>query len=658
MGSSASGGVASVYLRRLLSWVAVFLGMSLSAGAVLADPPGRVGRLAELEGQVWLFDAQSNEWVSALLNRPITSGDRISTDAQSRGVLRIGPTSVMVDGLTELEVTRLDDETVTLQLHSGSLGLRLRSRETALEYLVQTREGSFKPQRAGHYRIDRRDDVSTASVLSGQLGYSAGRYGANLNEGQRAEFFGSGPVQQGMLEPERDAFAQWMTAKLSREERSVSSRYVSPEMTGAEELDRYGRWEQAPDYGAIWIPLSVRDGWAPYSQGRWVSIAPWGWTWVDDAPWGFAPFHYGRWAKYRGRWVWVPGSYVQRPVYAPALVAWIGGSHISLSISIGSRMPPTVGWFPLGPRDIYAPHYRASRDYWRHVNRHHMHDDEAIDRARERRDRPHERYSNREERDAVTVVPINSLGRGRSIERIKDPEMIREVVRGPVRSEPGVNLPVIDTDSPRRPDRTRPIPVANQGWDRDESTRSTGTIPQGWDRDDSGRAPGRTQPGARDDGDSRRAPQTQAPAPQIAAPGMAEPVRPRESLTRPGQADSMSREPRHEAPPMGRRDPAPAFEPPAQRERLMPPPAMQQREAPQPMPAMRVPAPVQIQAPTPQGADSARDAGMRPPTPDRRRMDRDEAPRKADERRVEKREEKREDKREDRRDNKGRANLE
>src|SRR5256885_3839541 len=43
-------------------------------------------------------------------------------------------------------------------------------------------------------------------------------------------------------------------------------------------------------------------------------------SWVDDAPWGFAPFHYGRWTIVGGSWGWVPGPIRVRPWYAPALV--------------------------------------------------------------------------------------------------------------------------------------------------------------------------------------------------------------------------------------------------------------------------------------------------------------------------------------------------
>jgi hypothetical protein len=116
----------------------------------------------------------------------------------------------------------------------------------------------------------------------------------------------------------------------------------------------------------VWIPARVASGWAPYRYGRWAWVEPWGWTWIDDAPWGFAPFHYGRWAYVRNRWVWAPGVVVRRPVYAPALVAFVGGSHFSVSASFGSG--GGVAWFPLAPGEVYRPAYHASDRYVRNVN--------------------------------------------------------------------------------------------------------------------------------------------------------------------------------------------------------------------------------------------------------------------------------------------------
>ena len=154
-----------------------------------------------------------------------------------------------------------------------------------------------------------------------------------------------------------DDWDQWCSSRDRREDQSQSARYVSREVSGYEDLDQYGRWENQADYGDVWYPTSVSAGWAPYREGYWAWIAPWGWTWVDEAPWGFAPYHYGRWAYVSNRWGWVPGPRGVRPVYAPALVAWVGGSRGGVSFSIGAG--PAVGWFPLGPREPYFPSYQG-----------------------------------------------------------------------------------------------------------------------------------------------------------------------------------------------------------------------------------------------------------------------------------------------------------
>jgi hypothetical protein len=57
---------------------------------------------------------------------------------------------------------------------------------------------------------------------------------------------------------------------------------------------------------------------------------------------------------------------IVRPVYAPALVAFIGGDNFQLSLSSGSTAG--IGWFPLAPGEVYRPAYVASRDYVRNVN--------------------------------------------------------------------------------------------------------------------------------------------------------------------------------------------------------------------------------------------------------------------------------------------------
>ncbi len=364
-----------------LAWPALLwalgLALMLALGAPLAhaedDPPGRVGRLADFNGSVSWWDSDTGEWAEAERNRPLTSGDRVSTAQNGRAELRVGSTVLRLAAGTEFEVLRLDDERLVFQLHSGGVALRVRSRDIADELELVTDEARLRPLRAGHYLLLRTDDTTTAGAWRGEWhvrgergddGLLVGpeRWAELYRVGRRGE---AGELRSAWVSPRDDSFTRWAQNEDARDERSASTRYVSPEMTGVEDLDRHGRWEQHPEYGALWLPLAVRADWAPYRHGRWAWVRPWGWTWIDEAPWGFAPFHYGRWVNWRGRWGWVPGAFVARPVYAPALVAWVGGSGWGVSVRIGS---PAVGWLPLAPREVYTPHYRHTPRYVERVN--------------------------------------------------------------------------------------------------------------------------------------------------------------------------------------------------------------------------------------------------------------------------------------------------
>src|SRR5439155_1205404 len=61
-----------------------------------------------------------------------------------------------------------------------------------------------------------------------------------------------------------------------------------------------------------------------------------------------------------------PTAIAARPVYAPALVAFVGGSNFKVSISVGNV--GAIAWFPLGPREVYRPSYAVSREYFTSVN--------------------------------------------------------------------------------------------------------------------------------------------------------------------------------------------------------------------------------------------------------------------------------------------------
>jgi len=317
--------------------------------------PTRVGRLSEYQGVVWFYDRDEGAWTQAVPNRPLTSGDRISTERGARATLRIGSTTLRLDGETDLGLRRLDDQAIHLDLDAGSLSVRIAARDVVSELEVATPEGRFQPRSIGHFRFDRQGNDSQASVWRGQLVFDAPDSQLEINAGQHAQLWmqGNPPATHYRLLPlERDDFANWVTRADVEAGRSETARWVSPEMTGAEDLDRYGRWTQSPDYGSVWIPQAVPSGWAPYQDGRWVWVSPWGWTWMDAAPWGFAPFHYGRWVLWGGRWAWAPGVREHRPAYAPAVVHWTPAPQREWR---NHRPPPPSAWVPLKPREPYRP---------------------------------------------------------------------------------------------------------------------------------------------------------------------------------------------------------------------------------------------------------------------------------------------------------------
>nr|HET7858050.1 DUF6600 domain-containing protein [Caldimonas sp.] len=453
-----------VVLTALVAFAAAF---GAHAQAVV-DPPSRVARLGDASGQVWLFSADSNEWVTIARNRPLTTGDRIATDNGARAEITLGSTTLRLDGATELEIARLDDSRFALRLEGGSVAVRLRSPQSVNEFELSTDEGRFRAQAVGRFRFDRFDQASDVTAFSGQAIYENRNTALPVTTGQHAQFWidQAGVPQYAMMQLVRDEFAAWNDDRDRAEDRVAQQRrYVSPEMTGAEDLDRYGSWEQTPEYGALWIPRQVPVGWAPYTTGHWAWVRPWGWTWVDDAPWGFAPFHYGRWVYRRNVWCWVPGTYVARPVYAPALVAWIGGPSVSVSITVGGGAP--VGWVPLAPHEVYVPPYRFSQRYVREVNVTHVTNVTNITTIVNNRNGELDRrdLANRKFPNAVTVVPQEVMLRRQPVapvaERMRNDPHVRSLVADaapprtvtapPVSAPPPAQRPSTQVRPPRPP---------------------------------------------------------------------------------------------------------------------------------------------------------------------------------------------------------------
>ena len=339
------------------------------SGWVSADPPSRVGRLGYMTGGVSFSPAGENDWVQASMNRPLTTGDRLWTESRARTEIQLGGAMVRMGANTSVSILNLDNRIVQLQLTQGTLNVRVRRLAANQVFEVNTPNLAFTLRQAGEYRImvDQDGNATTIIVRKGR-GEAYGEGAAYvLDSRQPYRFTGTGLRDYRYVNaPRLDEFDRWSSERDRRYDNSVSARYVSQDVVGYQDLDTNGTWRADVTYGNVWYPNHVSSGWAPYRDGHWAWVDPWGWTWIDDAPWGFAVSHYGRWANLRGTWAWVPGPVRSQAYYAPALVVFVGGNNFQVSISSGNV--GGVGWFPLGPREVYRPSYTVSRSYFENIN--------------------------------------------------------------------------------------------------------------------------------------------------------------------------------------------------------------------------------------------------------------------------------------------------
>jgi hypothetical protein len=329
------------------------------------DPPTRVARLAYAQGSVSFQPAGTEDWVGAILNRPITTGDQVWSDADGRVELQLDGSLIRLSNNTGLSFLNLADNVTQIQLSTGTLLVRVRRLDDNETYEIDTPNLAFSILRPGTYRLSVDPDGNTTviKVRSGEGEVTGGGAAFTVHANEYDIFSGTDQLNfdQQQYTNDEDQFETWGASRDARWERSQSSRYVSADVVGYEDLDDQGSWRPSPEYGNVWFPRVTESGWAPYHNGHWAYIEPWGYTWVDDEQWGYAPFHYGRWVSVNGAWGWVPsppqtqGVVYVRPVYAPALVAWVG---------VGAN----VAWFALGPREVYVPSYPVSRNYVNNIN--------------------------------------------------------------------------------------------------------------------------------------------------------------------------------------------------------------------------------------------------------------------------------------------------
>lgn len=454
---------SSSTLLRCVGVALTSLLLHASAGAQV-DPPDRVARLSYASGKLSFATTGSDDWTDASLNRPMSVGDSLWVPERGRAELHIGSSAFRLNEKSSLTFLTLSDDTVQLKLTRGSMVVRLRSLTSKEVVEINTPNLAFSLQEAGEYRITVNDDNTTNVMVRRGTAIAYGdRDSVSIREAEQVVFSGTNLSHTSIGRmPPYDTFDQWVNDRDRAEDTSVSARYVSREVIGYQQLDSYGSWETNAEYGAIWLPRTTEIGWAPYRNGNWLWVAPWGWTWVDRAPWGFAPYHYGRWAHIGARWAWVPGQYLhnERPVYAPALVAFIGGGNgfsASVSISSGRGDGPGVAWFPLAPGEAYRPSYAASSRYLNSVNRTVINNTTIVNNTVINNNNTV--YINQRVTNAVTAVPTAVFVKGQFVGAAAKPLTPDQLTHAVI----GAGAPAIAPSPESRIGATRRVPDPENG---------------------------------------------------------------------------------------------------------------------------------------------------------------------------------------------------
>src|SRR6202790_2009449 len=405
------------------------------------DPPSRVARIGYMEGSVSFQPAGETEWVQAVANRPMTTGDKIWADKDSRAELQLGSAVIRLSANTGFSFLNLDDHTAQIQLTSGTINIRVRRLDQNDIFEIDTPNLAFSVTQPGNYRLEASEDGTYSVVSPREGGGQATGNGQTytLHAGQRGTFSGTDSLNADVIEISgADQFDNWAYNRDHRYDNSRSAQYLSHDVVGYEDLDDNGDWRDDSHYGHVWYPSHVEAGWAPYHQGHWDWIAPWGYTWVDDSSWGYAPFHYGRWVTVGGRWGWVAGPVEVRAVYAPALVVFIGGGGGGIGIGFGGN----VGWFPLGPRGVYVPSYHVSREYVERVNISNttvntttvtnVYNTTIINNNTSNTTITNVTYANRNVQGAVTVVPQRAFATAQPVARVAVSVNAQQIAAAPV----------------------------------------------------------------------------------------------------------------------------------------------------------------------------------------------------------------------------------
>ena len=429
--------------------IAALLMLALAAsgpGSIpAADPPapeqaGEITptRLSYLYGEVSFWRPGAQEWAEAKANTPLAPGDVLYTGPDGNAELQIGPRAFVRAGNgTQLGLDNEESDFTQFRVTAGHAAFDVRDIPAGHTVEIDTPNAAFTIERKGYYHVDLAEDTTTFRAHRGGSATVTPAAGAAAAVAANQQIVIAGadtPTVETSAAPPLTPWDRWNSQRTAYLIQSTNAQNVSPAMYGTEELAQHGTWRTEESYGPVWAPASVQPGWVPYSTGRWIWDPRFGWTWLDAAPWGWAPYHYGRWVFVRGYWGWAPGPVVVRPVYAPALVVFLGGP-----VAVAAR---PVHWAPLGWGEPVVPWWGrpgfVGVAWWGGWGGPRVVNNVVVNRTTTVNVTNINVYSNVNVHNAVVGVPEDRFGRGTAqITRVSDAQ-VKELtpVRGALQVKP------------------------------------------------------------------------------------------------------------------------------------------------------------------------------------------------------------------------------
>lgn len=335
------------------------------------DVTARVARISFMSGNAQIRHADGGEWENAVLNLPVVEGDEITTESNSRVEIQFDNFQhLRIDENAYLKIANLKYEGIAISLSLGTMSVTITQFDQAKAYFeVDAPKTTLAILKAGIYRIDagqqNDNDIRVSVNRDGEARIYSDSSGFTLKNGRSARIFIDGPNagewQSDDAAQFSDDFDTWTLDRdaviAQRLKDAYYDQYYDNDLYGADDLNGFGDWVHTAQYGYIWRPYAsvtnAYSNWSPYRYGHWRWMPPYGWTWINDEPWGWATYHYGRWFYDSGSWYWSPYGYYRysRSWWSPALVV--------LNIYGGG-----IAWYPL-------PYTYGYYNYNYYYNHHH-----------------------------------------------------------------------------------------------------------------------------------------------------------------------------------------------------------------------------------------------------------------------------------------------